>query len=196
MRVFISGVLGAVVSAAAWLGVEHFRQTNYGWMVCLIGLITGIIVHKASKAGTGGGFARGALAVVLTLAAIAGGQEVYARILQSGSPAAGAVIVESLKGGVDSSKTKNDDADGSDAPAIVLTELEPGPLGVGPNSYSKSAMKKNLSDWDMIWMGIAALAAYVTGKGGDTVAAEFATEEPREDADEPQESTEPDKDGE
>ena len=189
MRVLFSGVIGAVVSASAWLAAEHFQQEKFGWMVCLIGLVTGIAMHKASQPGSGKasgkGFARGALAVVLTFAAIVGGQKAYAMYMQASSEAASVVTSESFpdagKGGLD------EKAKPAGASAVVLSELEADAIGLGQGDYTKSAIKNNFSDWDMIWMGLAALAAYVTGKGGDGATPVLATEEHRgEDADESQ----------
>ena len=167
MRALFGGVVGAGASTAAWLAFEHFQQANYGWLVCLIGLITGMSVHRAAgKAASGGGFARGELATVLTLAAIVGGQQVYAKIMQATSSAAAAVTAGSAKGqGADGEGDAKTGAD-ADAPAAVLIpEINEATAGAGQRGYSKSNMKKNLSDWDMVWMCVAALAAYVTGKG-------------------------------
>lgn len=193
MRVLLSGVVGAAASASAWLAAEHFQQTSFGWMVCLIGLVTGVVMHKASNAGTGAGFARGGLAVVLTLAAIVGGRQAYAMIMQASSPTVTAVALESLQGREDESETESVKTDGEIAAEFDMSTLEGEVAGLGSSNYSKSSMKKSMSDWDMIWMGIAALAAYVTGKGGETAAAVVATEEPQEEAtDEAQETPEKD----
>ncbi len=180
MRVLLSGVIGAVASSAAWLVAEHSQQTSYGWMVCFIGLITGLLVHKASRAGSRGGFARGALAAVLTLAAIVGGQKAYAVYMQTTSKAANTLAVQNAP--VVTEPAGNDTAKDA-APAEVLMDLGEEAIGRVPSSYTKTAIKKNLSDWDMVWMGIAALAAYVTGKGSEAVASVVA-EDRREDADE------------
>ena len=190
MRVLLSGVIGAVASSAAWLAAEHFQQTNYGWMVCFIGLITGLFVHKASKAGSRGGFARGALAAVLTLAAIVGGQKAYAVYMQSTSQAASAVAAQNAPV---VTEPAGDDTAKDVAPAELLMDLGEEAIGRVPSSYTQSAIKKNLSDWDMVWMGIAALAAYVTGKGSEAVASVVA-EERREDADERQDVAEHEED--
>ena len=185
MRVLFSGVIGAVASASVWLWAEHLQQAKVGWMVCLIGLVTGVVMHKASqlgatKPGTGRGFARGALAVVLTLAAILGGQRAYATYLQSTSSSASKVSTESLQV-ADASEPGSEATKGNAAPA-VLPDLSSEARDMGPGDYSQSAIKQNLSDWDMIWMGLAALAAYVTGKGGDGVSRVAATEELRVEA--------------
>ncbi len=164
MRGLLCGVIGAAASAAAWLAAEHYQQANYGWMVCLIGVVTGISIKKASTSGASG-FARGALAIILTLAAILGGRQVYARIMESTSTGdQPAQIILDPEG-----EAEDEEAENTEAPP-AKTEL-PEPIedlsALGKTNYSKSAMKKNMSDRDMLWLCVAALAAYVTGKGSD-----------------------------
>ena len=165
MRALLGGLIGAAASAAGWLAVEHFQQASYGWMVVLVGLVTGFCVHKAGE-GNSGGFARGALAIILTLAAIVGGRQVYAKIMQASSTAASAVTVDTAK--VEVPDADEEEADTGEAPAPVVTpELAEDAGALGKRGYSKTAMKKNLSEMDMVWMCVAALASYVIGKGGD-----------------------------
>ncbi len=203
MRVLISGVIGAVASASVWLWVEHLQQAKVGWMVCLIGLVTGVVMHKASRVGAGQpgagqpgagrGFARGALAVVLTLGAILGGQRAYATYLQATSSPANEVSTDTLQ--VADTNESGSELTERNAATAVLPDFGSEARDMGPGDYSQSAIKQNLSDWDMIWMGLAALAAYVTGKGGDGATRVAATEElQKEPADEHPETPEPEND--
>jgi hypothetical protein len=127
------------------------------------------------------------LAAILTLAAIVGGQKAYAVYMQNTSQAANALAVQNTP--VVTEPADDDMAKDAGPAEIILTDLGEETLGRVSSSYTKSAIKKNLSDWDMAWMGIAALAAYVTGKGGETVASVVA-EERREDADDQPVATE------
>ncbi len=196
MRVLLSGVIGAVASTSAWKATEHFMYTDYGWMVCFVGLVTGFCMHKASCAGVGsdgsanaGGFARGALAVVITLAAIVGGQKAYTKYLEANSPNASAVKMEFLKDRAEANAPGGEGAEENTAPEVVLQEVDEQAIGLGQSGSARSSVSNDFSDWDMIWMSLAALAAYVTGKGGDKTTAVVATEEPPEEAaDEPQET--------
>ena len=167
MRALITGIIGAAASSAAWLAFEHAQQQSFGWLVVLIGLVTGVCVHSGAS-GPSGGTLRGALAALLTLGGIVGGQKAYANWMQSKSTADEAVAVQTIKDVTADDDGETEDADAGepleDAPRVELPDSVSDAGGAG---YSKSAMKKNLSEWDMIWMSLAALAAYITGKGGE-----------------------------
>ncbi len=168
MRGLLCGAIGAAAAAAAWLAAEHFQQADYGWMVCLIGLVTGISV-KAASTQTTGGFARGAVAIILTLAAILGGRQVYAKIMETTSTGKEPAQI------VMDSEEDAADEDAEDTESTPVTTALPEPMedvSLAKTNYSKSAMKKNMSDRDMLWLCAAALVAYVTGKGGDKAPAE------------------------
>lgn len=162
---FIGGLIGAAASAAGWLAIEHTQQTSLGWMVILVGLVTGFCVHKGSSV-TSVGFTRGALAIILTLAAIVGGRQAYAKIMQANASSAQEAVVVSEPQDDAPADDEGEDS-GETAPAPVLPQETPDLVGLGQRNYTKSAMKKNMSDRDMIWLCVAALAAYLTGKGGD-----------------------------
>ena len=146
MRALLGGIVGAVVSAAAWLGIEHVQQTNYGWMVILVGIVTGMFVNK-SGAGTTTGFARGALAMILTLAGIVGGQKGYALFMEKTTTARAAAAVEVVDlGGEEEASDEEEETGEVEAAPAPLPVLDAAPVGgVSNRSYSKSAMKKNLS---------------------------------------------------
>ncbi len=176
MRVFLAGLFGAAASAAAWLAAEHFTQSSYGWMVCLVGLVTGFCVLKA-RTGNTGGVARGALAIILTLSAILGGRWVYARVMEASAKDTSAAVAVNIDPAGDAADedSDTDDAVATTPAAIAIPEIDPSAELAG--GYSKSAMKKSGTEWDMIWMCVAALAAYVTGRGGDGKAPTVVVEE-------------------
>ncbi|MEM8944952.1 MAG: hypothetical protein AAGD11_07180 [Planctomycetota bacterium] len=184
MRALLGGIVGAVVSATAWLGIEHIQQTNYGWLVILVGLVTGVSVNKAG-AGSSAGFARGALAMVLTLAGIVGGQKGYAKFMEATTSTEAVATAAAIEVGGDDEEADDEEAD-ADSERTPAPPIETTPVDLGSRSYSKSAMKKNFGEWDMIWMCVAALAAYVTGKGGaDKIVAEEQQDGEAPSSDEP-----------
>ena len=184
MRVIVAGIIGAAVAAAVWLGAEHMSPKDLGWLSILVGLVTGCSVLKAAGAGAGGGYVRGGLAVILTLAAIVGGRQVYAKVMQATNQAAAAVMQPAVPN-AESAADKADD-DGTEGAVekpdteidMTVTDMVPGKVG-----NQKLPLKKGKSEIDMLWMCLAALAAYVVGKGSDAVK---ATAEPIEQTAEPQ----------
>ncbi len=184
MRALFGGVIGAVVSASAWLAMEHFNHANYGWMVCLVGLVTGVCVHQAAASGSGG-LLRGILAVALTFAAIVGGPRIYLKILLAASPDDGPVTAQLLDDVSEASEKKK----ASDSQAIAMPEIDETLNRVGKGDYSKSALKKNITQWDTFWLSLAALAAYITGKGGDRLTAAKVSDQDLEGAAEEQQES-------
>jgi len=91
----------------------------------------------------------------------------------------------------DAAETDGDSEEGDSPAEIATPDFFPESLVSDTSGYSPSAMKKNFSEWDMVWMSLAALAAYVTGKGGEKKeAVVVATEERPNDANDPQDPSE------
>jgi len=167
MRVLICGVIGAAAAAAAWLGLEHVLQKDVGWLAVLVGLVTGLSVHKGAGAATGGGYARGGLAALLALAAIVGGRQVYAKVMEAVNDTAAPVAVVST-----TEETVDDDSGevSSEGAVIVEEEYQPDePSRMGDGGAQKLPLKKRMSEMEMVWMCAAALVAYIVGKGPDAV---------------------------
>jgi len=167
MRVLICGVIGAAAAAAAWLGLEHVLQKDVGWLAVLVGLVTGFSVHKGAGAATGGGYARGGLAALLALAAIVGGRQVYAKVMESVNDTAAPVAVVSTG----EEAVVDDSGEVSSEGAVTVVEEAPmeGLSRDGGGGAQKVPMKKRDFQMEMVWMCAAALVAYIVGKGPDAV---------------------------
>jgi hypothetical protein len=169
MRVLICGIVGAAVAAAAWLGLEHWLQMDIGWLALAVGLVTGLSVHKAAGAATGGGYARGGFAALLVLAAIVGGRQLKVKVLEAvGGPA---TAIAEVTVSVDQADDSDDAATGEATDLEV--EFQPNDrIGVGAAGNQKVSLKKRSSQMEIVWMCGAALVAYIIGKGGDPVPAD------------------------
>ena len=165
MRVFISGVIGAVASAAAWLGLEYFVEKEYSWLAVAVGLVTGFAVHAAAGKSSGAGYLRGALAAVLALAAIVAAPRAKAEIMKlSNTDAAKQVLAQPLDQTDETEREGSDDADQPKAEPLAKLAVN---QDAGPAGASKPNFKKSFSDTNMLWICVSALAAYVVGKGRD-----------------------------
>ena len=186
MRVLICGVVGAVAAAAVWLGLEHFLQKDIGWLALAVGLVTGLSVHKAGGSAVNGSYARGGLAALLALAAIVGGRQVYAKVMEAvNDNAAPAVVVAAAEGQAD------DDAADTATTESAESNVEPPPIeqiGIGKAGRQKVSLKKRSSQMEMVWMCAAGLVAYIIGKGRDPIpvaaeqTAEQTSEQPQDDS--------------
>ncbi len=180
MRVLIAGIIGAAVSSGAWLALEHVTLKNFGWLAIVVGLVTGIAIHAAAGVHARQSFLRGALAIILALAACVGGRQVYAKYMQkvnvANQPAR--IALAQVEGGEES----DDSTEGTGEAVADTTEPEAlAEFGAGRIGVKKPSLKMAMSEWDFLWLGLAALAAYVTGKGRDLPAVanvEASAEEP------------------
>ena len=181
MKALFGGIVGGVAAGSAWLAAEHFTQSNLFWMVILVGLITGLCVHWAGGSSKGWGTARGALALVLTMAVIVGGRQVYAKFLQTTigatAKAQATTIAEQTP-----DEDSEDEAVDTEASAATPQTFDPESIERGPNrSRHQPSMKQIFSEWDMVWMSLAALAAYISGKGGEKTSLVESNEQSPED---------------
>ncbi|MDZ4658296.1 MAG: hypothetical protein SH868_12025 [Bythopirellula sp.] len=167
MRVLLGGLVGAAASAAAWFFIEFATKQEFGWLAIAVGLVTGLCVNAAAPAGAAQSYGRAALAVVLTLVAIVGGRGVYAKVMQNMSqvktvmPAAEAQLPAET---AEDAPEGDEAADEAAAPEVVQEDRQMVPAPTGQARLPKPNMN-TYKELEVVWMAIAALAAYLTGKG-------------------------------
>ena len=171
MKALLAGLIGASVAAAIWFTCEHLMQANLGWFSCLVGIATGYSVHRAADANSKGNFAHGALAVVITLVAIVGGRQMFVKVLEvTSGPAAETLIAPSItEVEINDSQAEAPVASETKSTQSATPQREP-VSGESSVANTKIDLKSSMSQWDMLWMCLAALAAYVLGKGRDSTA--------------------------
>lgn len=178
MGVLISGIIGAVASMAAWIGIESVIEKELGWLAIGVGLVTGFAVHAAAAKPRQQGFGRGALAAILSLAAIGLGPLAQAKIMKSMNKDAdkkvGAIEVQVP----DAEEGDSDAADSEEPVEPALNRGDVGKLAVGDSKVTiGKPNKESMTDMDMVWLCASALVAYLIGKGSDEVAATEGEEE-------------------
>lgn len=162
MRVLLSGIIGAAASAAAWFYLENVTKHELGWLAIGVGIVTGLCINAAAGASAHESIGRAALAVVLSLAAIVGGRAVYARVMQSINQ-----VNENVPVMVAETAEETNEGEAGEAAGVVEEVEEPVriPTGAAPALALEKPPLNAVSILDMVWMGVAALAAYITGKG-------------------------------
>ena len=177
MRVLICGIIGAIAAAAGWMALEHTYTQEFSWMAVVVGLVTGLAINGAAGAKARGSYVRGALAVALALVACVFCRQVYAKVMAKTNVGASAVATAEPAEEVDDTKTETAE------PEVKNESERTNPLNVerggGGASVRGMRIDKGLSQWDMLWLSLSALSAYVVGKGRDKVVAqEEAAENP------------------
>jgi hypothetical protein len=174
MRVFLSGLVGAAVSAAAWFSTEYASHHELGFLAIAVGLVTGLCVNAAAGKAAPQSFGRAILAVVLTLVAIVGGRWGYAEIMQRLFQVTSIAAVD--QGPEVEVEEETALAGGTGEVVEVVEEVPPRSSGPAGTKMGKPPATVD-SALDLAWMGIAALVAYITGKGaGHPVVAPAKTE--------------------
>ncbi len=163
MRVLVGGLVGAAASAAAWFFIEYATGHEFGWLAIAVGFITGMCINAAAGAGAAASYGRAALAVILTMMAMILGRTAYAKVMQN------ATHVTTIAPAASTEKVEATDSDkaGATEGAVEATppQVERTNLTVPGGMRLPRPTAGTMSDLDMLWMGLAALAAYFTGKG-------------------------------
>ena len=152
--------MGGAIGAAIWVSIEYFTQSEFAWMAWPVGLLVGWGVHKFASADTRGGFFRGAVAAMLALAAILGAGWSKQAILtkQAAKTATPAVVGTTM----DPEGDEQNNLDATDATATLeLGAQQTGLL----HGVLETKPRNAFQNMDMLWLCLAALTAYVVGKG-------------------------------
>jgi hypothetical protein len=158
MRVLVGGIIGAVASAAVWFFLEYSTGREMGWLAILVGIITGLCISAAAGAGAGESYGRGALAVLLTMIAMVGGRAVYATVMQNVSKVSTLAPAAQQADVADDAPSDDQPAEGA---AEAADERQEAPAMPARTADDRVRMPKPT----VVWMAVAALAAYFTGKG-------------------------------
>jgi hypothetical protein len=165
MKTLISGIVGAAVAAVAWMALEHVTHKDFGWLALVVGLVTGVAVHWGAGAHARESFARGALAVLLTLTACVGGRMLYVAYVRSVSQQVTTHVAQVAK---QLEQEARQDADDAEASAEAPPPADSRERDDRPRvKLQRPTLKQPITQWDMLWLCLAALVAYVTGKGVD-----------------------------
>jgi hypothetical protein len=169
MRVLLGGLVGAAASAAAWFFIEYATGQEFGWLAIAVGFITGMCINAAAGAGAAASYGRAALAVILTMMAMILGRTAYATIMQNVTNVT--TIAPAAGNADDGAPVAEEGASTEGAVEVAPVERDRGSLG-GPSTGLRMQRPTagSVSELDMLWMGLAALAAYFTGKGSGRAA--------------------------
>jgi|GEM_PF-1280464 len=184
----LGGILAGVLGAAVWVAIEYTTQREFAWMAWPVGLLVGWGVHKSAATDARGGTLRGALAALLALAAVLGAGWSKAEIMtkKAAGAATSAVTLKIIETEADGQKK-----------AVETVETDAAPLDFGApdtgllHGTLESKPRSAFEDMDMLWLCLAALTAYVVGKGTGASAVgnkESASTEPSSDESHTEES--------
>jgi hypothetical protein len=170
MRVLVGGIVGAAASAAAWFFLEYATGHEMGWLAILVGIVTGLCIDSAAGPSATESYARGALAVILTMIAMVGGRAVYAKVMQNVAhvgtlaPVARTVDDTAAQGTVQVAQGDNAVAEPIADQQVQATRARTGDASLRMAKPTVNSYK----EMEVVWMAAAALCAYFTAKGSGT----------------------------
>jgi hypothetical protein len=169
----IGAIFGAAIGAAVWVLVQFFFEREFGWLAVGIGLLAGLFA-KAAAGKASLGYARGAVPAIATLLFIISAPYALFGLLQAtGGPRGHTTLLQprsdSSSAGDSTEQAKTDAPD----PPTEMTR------GAGPGGATQGLRRaEDPFSWTtFLWIGIAALAAYVLGGSDPAAQAEMPTED-------------------
>ena len=174
-KTLVGALIGAAIGIGLLLVVFRVLQWDKVWLAIPFAFITGMGVRTLVGSTGRASYARGALTMIIALAAYIGGwllvaKMATARASNSTKPAIAASA--DAENGVGAEV-----ADG-EAAAPPAAEATPAASNMGEAPRTRMMAPTQQSTWDLIWLAVAALVAYEMGRG--TTAAPVVVSEPGE----------------
>lgn len=171
-KALLGGIIGAAVGIGLLLVVYLTLSIDKVWLAIPFAIITGLGVRMLVSTSGHASYLRGALTVVLALAAYAFGLFIVAKVATAranepnSKPASAAAAAEKPAAEPGTAEPEANDAEPkaeappSDQPNAAIPKFSA--------SQSRPAVSREISTWDFIWLSIAALVAYELGRGSGT----------------------------
>ena len=167
----LGGIIGAAVGIGLLLAVHRLSGLDKVWLAVPFALITGLGVRMLVSTSGHASYVRGALTMALALAGYIGGWYLVAQVATARAnaplpiPRAAAEGQPAAEPGEPEAKVEAAPAEQPKAAAIADD-------GQGAAKMRPLAPKVFGSNWDMIWLAVAALVAYEMGRGSATSTAQ------------------------
>jgi hypothetical protein len=168
----LGAIIGAAISIGLLLAVYLLFQLDAVWLAIPFALITALTVRAMSSTGRAS-YVRGALTMVIALAAYIGGWVLVSKVaVANANKPMPKPPVSAQEAPADGEVT-----DEADAEAPVETPAVEQPKAAAPRAdipRPRADAPRAFSTWDFIWLCVAALCAYIVGSGSDSGAAAAA----------------------
>jgi len=160
-KAVLGGVIGAAVGIGLLLAVYMVAGLDQVWLAIPFAVITGLGVRMLVSTSGHASYLRGAMTMILALAAYIAGWMLVAQVATARAnapkkmPARAATAAEDKEGEGDATAAATPPPPMPEAPA---TRMDFKPRAGGPRQFST---------WDFIWLAIAAFVAYELGRGSE-----------------------------
>ena len=156
-RLILGALVGAVVGAAVWVAVQFFVEREFAWLAIGVGLLAGLFA-KSFVGRARVSYARGAVPLLATVLCIyLVNPALYSLRQATGGPRSHAPLVD---GDLDSSSASGSAERAASGDSAASVELMRGSLPGGGTQGLRRA-KDPFPLGMFLWIGVAALVAYV-----------------------------------
>jgi hypothetical protein len=162
-KALLGAIIGAAVSIGLLLAVYLTLGIDKVWLSIPFALITGLGVRMLVSTTGHASYVRGAMTMILALAAYIGGWLLVAQVAtaRANKPVPRPPAAE------ENPADTGEDAAKDDAPAEPAPPPQPAPRA-DVVQQPRQVAQKGFETWDFIWLAIAALVAYEMGRGSAT----------------------------
>jgi len=170
-KALVGAIIGAAVGIVLLLVAYRFFEMTDVWLALPFAFVTGLGVRLLGNTPGRSSYVRGALTMVIALAAYLGGGRLVAQVATS---RANAPIEKKVTPPADASADKSDGEtaeEATDEPQDAAPAAAQAPTAAPGPVFAKPQMQRAFSTWDFIWLCAAALCAYIMGSEGGRAAA-------------------------
>jgi hypothetical protein len=168
-KALLGAIIGAAIGIGLLLAVYLVFQKDNVWLAIPFALITGLGARMLSSTGRAS-YVRGALTMVIALAAYIGGWVLVSKVAVAKANAP----MPKPPVSAEEAPADGEPTDEADAEPPVEAPAAEQPKAAAPRvdiPRPRADATRAFSTWDFIWLCVAALCAYIVGSGSDSGAA-------------------------
>ena len=180
-KTLVGAIIGAALGIGLLIAVYLLAGIDKMWMAIPVAILTGLGVRMVAATSGHASYLRGAITVVLAMAAYLGGLAVTravanhrAATVSKANPPRAAVEEPGAPGDAKSEEPA------ADAPPVNAPPVAPAPTDL--SAHRPAMPNQPISTWDFISLAVAALVAYELGRGTGGVLKDNMTAGPSEPA--------------
>jgi hypothetical protein len=165
-KALLGAIIGAAIGIGLLLAAYLLFQKDNVWLAIPFALITGLGARFLSSTGRAS-YARGALTMVIALAAYIGGWVIVSKVATAKANAP----MQKPPVAAQDAPVEGEPTDEADAETPVETPAVEQPKAAAPRAdvpRPRPDAPRAFSTWDFIWLCVAALCAYIVGSGSDS----------------------------
>ena len=176
-KTLVGAIIGAALGILLLIVVYRRFEIDNMWMAIPVSLLTGLGVRMVAATGGHASYLRGAITVLLAMAAYFGGLKISQAVATHRANAVAKVAPVQSRS---EEPADADDAKDQAAPEAKPVEAAPvAPVKLDPSAHG-AAPQGPISTWDFLSLAVAALVAYELGRGSGNVSQDHLAAGPRE----------------